>query len=185
MFPLAAAALFRRPLDLEGVRLEQATVFPLFDEGGKVYKLLLVVEEPALVALVDWRPGLVSKPFFGPVRLDVRLGSLDDLTAREANEAAGWWHFDPWWLLTEPHLCKHPSAAPLRTTNCVDELEKVVSLNFARDLSKVTTITRSPGEGVQVLPFEPGLLARRTVEAVATNRRTAWRLRPFWQRPAS
>lgn len=185
MFPLAAAALFRRPLDLEGVRLEQATVFPLFDENGKVYKLVLVVEEPALVALIDWRPGLVSKPFFAPVRLNVRLNSLDDLTAREAHEATGWWHFDPWWLLTEPYLCKHPAAAGLRTTNCVGELEKVASLNFARDLSKVTTISHTRDGELRVVPFEPGWLPRRTVEATPSSLRTVWRLRPFWQRAAS
>ncbi|MGE0493017.1 MAG: hypothetical protein AB7S38_27645 [Vulcanimicrobiota bacterium] len=185
MFPLAAAALFRRSLELEGVRLDQATLFPLFDETGKVFKLLLVVEEPVLVALIDWRPGLVSKPFFGPVRLGVRLNSLDDLTAREANEATGWWHFDPWWLLTEPHLCKHPSAAQLRTTNCVNELEKVTSVNFARDLSMVTSLGHTRDGELRVVPLEPGWLPRRTVEATPSSRRTVWRLRPFWQRPAS
>lgn len=183
MFPLSAHALYRQPLDLADGRLVQASLFPLFDEKGKVHQLLLIKDEPASLALLKWRPGLVRKPFFGPVQLTVPGNSLWEASAEAAEEATFCWHYDPWWTLKEDHLARHPAAAALGHTNAVPELENVSSLHYARDLSQIQWVTESTGDSVRMVGFGQGRLPPRQV---VTNTRpgppAGWCLRPFWLR---
>lgn len=180
--PLPAAALYRQTFDFNDGRAMQTTVFPLFDGQGKVQKLVIITEESAQIFCVGWRPGLASKPLFRPVKLDVYLGSLDDMNSCEAWQLSEWWHFDPWWLLSEEHLKNHPAAAALKSTNAVTEMEGIPSIQFTRDLAAVRWISVQTSEGTVLRDFDPTLLPPRAESAGPKSLRGAWRLRPFWER---
>lgn len=185
MFPLPALSLFRRPVDFTDGRRQNITLFPLFEGTGKVKKLVIVSDSPAQISVVDWRPGLVEKPIFSALRVKVPFHTLSDLEAEDAYQATGWWHYDPWWLLTEPHLCEHPATPPLKTTNCVNELgESVTSLSFTRDLSRVALLTQKAGDSISYLALAPDRLPEReTTEFVLSKSKPGrWVLRPFWAR---
>ncbi len=179
--PLAAAALYRQTFEFKDGRAV-ATVFPLFDGQGKVHKLAVVIEETATIAVVNWRPNLAKKPLFRALKLDCSLTSLDDIGPEEAWQLSGWWHFDPWWLLTEEQLMDHPATPALKSTNAVNELEGVPSLHFARDLSRVTWMSVQGPEGVVLRDFDPARLPPRSETAGPRAVRGGWRLRPFWER---
>ncbi len=185
MFPLSALSLFRRPVDFIDGRRDNITLFPLFEGTGQVKKLVIVSDSPAQVSVIDWRPGLVEKPIFFPVRVKVLFQNLVDVSADEAYQSTGWWHYDPWCLLNESHLCEHPAAPPLRTTNCVDELGgRVSSLSFRRDLSQVALLTENVDGNIYHRSLDSGRLPEREqVEYSAPKRESGtWVLRPFWAR---
>lgn len=182
MIPLYTRALFRVPLDFSDTRMDKGSIFPLFDGEGTVHKLCIVEEETAQIFATPWRPKLVGKPLFRPIRLDLSYSALEDLTAREGYEVTGWWHYDPLWLFSEEHLKNHPATPPIKLTNAANELKDIVSLSFSRDLSRVKWMTKIVPEGKQLLPYDPTVLPPRTESPEEAVSDVGWRLRPFWEK---
>lgn len=185
MFHLSSKALYRQPVVTDLGLRNSISLFPIFDGAGTTRQLGVVSENPARIYLVNWRPGLVTKRLLRPLQLNISLQALEEASEDEARAATGWWHFDPWWLLTEKNFLDHPATPWLSTTNAAREFKKVSNVFFRRDLSAITTLGGLNTAGQwEYRAYQPSLLPEREVAPPEENtiRATGWRLRPFWDR---
>ncbi len=185
MFNLSAKALYRQQVVTDLGLRNNISLFPLFDSAGTTRQVVVVSESPARIYLVNWRPGLVTKPILRPLQLNISLQALEEASEDDARAATVWWHFDPWWLLNERSLVDHSAASYLKETNAVKILEKAQSVTFTRDLSRIAMVCRliSPGQW-EYNAYEPAMLPERQVASsrASSHAKTGWQLRPFWDR---
>jgi hypothetical protein len=163
--------------------LEDASLFPFFDDQGAADALMLVWPESRTIAVLELRSGLVEVPMWGAAALDVDFAALRDLDARGAARlAAGRWHYDPWWVLREPRFRGHPAVPALKATNCAGRLRKPFrQLYFEHDLSSIYRLTV---DYQGFLAFSPDLLpARPDPYPESSPAATGWRLDPVWRHP--
>ena len=181
---VSAKTLHAHSLRLVDRKLERATLFPFFDAEGTTHWVLLALEHPARVILLEWREGLFRKPLFGAMRLDLAWSVLDDATSELAEKVSYYWHWDPWWLLKLPTLKAHPASSPLYITNAVEPLGPVTGLYYSPDLGRVTWRAIEGDEGTTLKRWRPGLLppSPRTARPPGPSGPREWRLRPFWER---
>lgn len=191
MFSLTQKSLVKRRLRFQDRSLAQATLFPMFSSDGKVETLLVVDHPRAKVYALPWSKGLVTKSWFGTIRLARKLANLEELTVERAYHLTRFWHYDPWWVLLEGAFPAQRTTPPLRDTNCVDHWAGLHALYFTRDLGRVDYLAEPLGDGVAIkklkerpLPPREELEAPLELDAGEGRRSGGWRLRTFWQRPA-
>jgi hypothetical protein len=194
LFSVRQRSLHRRRFELLDRRVERASLFPLFDASGAVSALMLVSDEGASIQLVRWRPGLFTRGWLRPHRLDLRSSELEDATGDEAEERIELWHFDPWWVLLEPRYARHPAVPALRYTNIPGYDAEVTRVYFDASLSRVTHLGQGSGEALRLRRLKPDHLAPiartrgrgpRPTTSGGLRQSAQWRLRPFWELPGA
>jgi hypothetical protein len=194
LFSVSQRSLHRRRFQLLDRPLERASLFPFFDASGAVSELMLVSEEGARIQLSRWRPGLFTRGWLRPHRLDLRSSQLQDVTRDDAEERVELLHFDPWWVLSEPRYAGHPAVPALRHTNIPGYDGEITRMYFDDRLSRVTHLGRGDAEALQLHQLKPDDMAaiartrgRSPRPATSSGLRQAarWRLRPFWERPGA
>jgi hypothetical protein len=96
-------------LAFEDRPLEDASLFPLFDEEGRTRMVMITAEENARIMLADWAPGLFVRDWPWRNRLRLRFTDLDDASVWDEERLDDLWHFDPWWVLGEERYQGHGS----------------------------------------------------------------------------
>lgn len=176
-------------LELEDRPLENASLFPLFDEEGRTRVVMITAEENARIMLADWAPGLFARDWRWRNRLRLRFTDLNDASTWDEDRFEDLWHVDPWWVLGAERYQGHGAVPGLRSANVPGYDSTVSGVVFSADLGRASYVMKTSGESVNVRRFSPDALA-----AVARRRRTAherpraaavveWRLRPFWRFP--
>jgi hypothetical protein len=176
-------------LEFEDRPLEDASLFPLFDEEGRTRVVMITAEENARIMLADWAPDLFARDWRCRNRLRLRFTDLNDASTSDEDRFEDLWHIDPWWVLGADRYQGHGAVPGLRSTNVPGYDSTVAGVFFSADLGRASYVTTGSGESVKVQRFRPDTLA-----AVARRRRTAnerpraaavvgWRLRPFWRFP--
>ena len=176
-------------LELEDRPLENASLFPLFDEEGRTRVVMITAAENARIMLADWAPGLFARDWRRRNRLRLRFTDLNDVSTWDEDRFEDLWHVDPWWVLGDERYQGHGAVPGLRSTNVPGYDATVSDVVFSADLGRASYVMKKSGESVSVRRFSPDTLA-----AVARRRRTAherpraaavveWRLRPFWRFP--
>lgn len=172
-------------LDLEDGRLEKASLFPLFDGAGTTRGLMLTSAESSDILLSTWRPELVERRWFRPMRL--RLRRHDFSAAPEDLDLESLWHFDPWWELGDERYAGHSLMPALKETNIPGHDPALTRFWLHSTLGRVTWVATGEGEATDMQRYKPSRL--RTAEENRRNARPAraaqrdrstWRLRPFW-----
>ena len=176
-------------LELEDRPLENASLFPLFDEEGRTRVVMITAEENARIMLADWAPGLFARDWRWRNRLRLRFTDLNDASTWDEDRFEDLWHVDPWWVLGDERYQSHGAVPGLRSTNVPGYDSTASGVVFSADLGRASYVMKKSGESVNVRRFSPDTLA-----AVVRRRRTAherpraaavveWRLRPFWGFP--
>ena len=181
MFNLSQSSLTGTKIQFKDTELQKATLFPMFSETGAVKSLLLIDHTRGLLHSSPWVRGMVTKPFFGPLRVNRALASWDLVSRDKGYQLTNLWHFDPWWLLNALPFSNHPASLPLKATNTILEVEGIKELYFARDLSRISLWLSQSGD-LQVL--EAGFFPMRSRVEIPLDKdygRVEWRLRPFWE----
>ncbi|MCP3956900.1 MAG: hypothetical protein GY719_03510 [bacterium] len=190
--PVAASTLHRRKVHLRDAQLGAASLFPFFDAGGNVDRLMLVWPPSRTIAALEPRPGLVEVTMWDAIEIDADLAALRDLDAQTAAElAAGRWHYDPWWVLRHPRYGGHPAVPALKATNCAERFRLPFrQLFFEHDLSRVARLTTDKmsiarlWRDEQFQAFTPDLLPpRQDPRPEPARAPSTWRLAPIWRRP--
>jgi hypothetical protein len=175
-------------LEFEDRPLENASLFPVFDEEGRTRVVMITAEENARIMLTDWTAGLFARDWRGRNRLRLRFTDLNDASTWDEDRFEDLWHFDPWWVLGDERYQGHGAVPGLRSTNVPGHDSTVSGVVFSADLGRASYVMKKAGESAKVRRFGPDTLA-----GVARRRRTAherpraavvgWRLRPFWRFP--
>lgn len=192
MFSIAQKSLVKKPLRFQDRKLNRATLFPMFNSVGKVESLLVVDHGAGKVYSLSWSKGLISKPWFGSVRVSRKIANLEELTVERAYSLTRLWHYDSDWVLSEAPYNNQKTTPALKATNCVAHWSELSALYFSRDLCKVDFLSEPQGEGVAIRSVKDKPLPLReelepppeTLEVGEGRRMGGWRLRPIWQRPA-
>ena len=173
-------------LELEDRPLEDASLFPLFDEEGRTRMVMISAEENARIMLADWAPGLFVRDWPWRNRLRLRSTDLDDASMWDEERFQGLWHFDPWWVLRDERYQGHGAVLGLQSTNLPGYDSTVSNIVFTADLERASYVVKGSSDSVEVRRFTANTLvevARRRRGAHERPRATAvaeWRLRPFW-----
>lgn len=174
-------------LELEDRPLEDASLFPLFDEEGRTRMVMITADENARIMLADWAPGLFVRDWPWRNRLRLRFTDLDDASMWDEDRRQDLWHFDPWWVLGDERYQGHGSVPGLRGTNIPGYDSTVSDIVFSADLERASyVVKKGSGHSTKVRRFTPDTLA-----AIARRRQAAherprasvvggWQLRPFW-----
>jgi hypothetical protein len=175
-------------LEFEDRPLENASLFPLFDEEGRTRVLMITAEENARIMLADWASGLFARDWRWRNRLLLRFTDLNDASTWDEDRFDDLWHVDPWWVLGDERYQGHGAVPGLRSTNVPGYDSTVSGVVFSADLGRVSYVTKTSGESVMVRRFRPDTLAavarrRRTDERPRAAAVVGWRLRPFWRFP--
>jgi hypothetical protein len=174
-------------LELEDRPLERASLFPLFDDGGRTTMVMITTEENGRILLAEWRPGLFVRDWAWRNRLRVRFADLDDASTWDEERFEELWHFDPVWVLGEERYQGHGSVPAMRSTNIPGYDETVSGSRFDPSLGRAAYVTRGAGESVSLRRFTADTLAAAAERRRAAHRRpraavaAGWRLRPFWR----
>lgn len=174
-------------LEFEDRWLEDASLFPLFDEAGRTRVVMISAQENARIMLADWAPGLFARQWGWRNRLRLRFTDVNDASTWDEDRFADLWHFDPWWVLGDERYQGHGAVPGLRRTNVPGYDSTVSGVVFSADLGRASHVMKKSGESVKTRRFGPDTLA-----AMARRRRNAherpraaavvgWRLRPFWR----
>ena len=110
--------LLHRRLVHDGMRLDKATLFPMFHNSGAVEDVLVVDAHSAELYLIPLTYCSVRAGRWGPVVVN---GSLEALTRHSVERIEDLWHFDPWWLLAEKRFDALEVTPLLKATNCVEK----------------------------------------------------------------
>jgi hypothetical protein len=174
-------------LELEDRPLENASLFPLFDEEGRTRMVMITANENARIMLADWAPGLFVRDWPWRNRLRLRFTDLDDASMLDEERFQDLWHFDPWWVLGDERYQGHGAVPCLRSTNIPGYDPTVSDIVFSADLERASHIVmKGSGHSVKVRRFTADTLvalARRRQaphERPRAASRIVWRLRPFW-----
>jgi hypothetical protein len=173
-------------LELEDRPLENASLFPLFDQDGRTRVVMITAEENARIMLADWAPGLFVRHWPWRNRLRRRFTDLDDASMWDDDRFQGLWHFDPWWVLGDERYQGHGAVPGLRGTNIPGYDSTVSGIVFSADLERASYLLKGSGHSVKVRRFtadtRAAIAGRRqaTHERPRAATRSEWRLRPFW-----
>ncbi|MEM7582255.1 MAG: hypothetical protein AAF560_02655 [Acidobacteriota bacterium] len=178
-FQVSAKRLHRCRVKLRDEVLKRASLFPYFDDSGRVHSIMLVWPESPDIVLLPYRPELVHVPRFGRVTFDAERAGLRGVGAGEAAElTAGCWHEDPWWVLKAERFEGNAAVPVLKATNSAGQWRVTMAdCVYQRDLSRIVGLQKPEGE---VVPYVSGNLPSRCT-APSPTRRKSWRLVPFWQ----
>lgn len=182
-------SLVRRPLVFRDGRLDQATLFPMFDSEGEVLTMVIVDHLGARLFAQPWSPGLVWKPWFRALHIDCSLESLEELSAKDAYEISDLWHYDPWSLLAAPEFARNSATPYLQHTNCADHLKGVNFFFFDSALAGASSVfVHRNGQALSVMFAdlempEPVPYGDHLRSWGSRGREIGeWQLRPFWNR---
>lgn len=190
LFSKTQRSLHETTLELDDGLLEEASLFPLFDDRGQTRSLMLVSAGSSEIYLFDWTPEVFTRRMMAPDRLAVSLSDLRDAGDDEADAVAQLWHWDPWWVLMEERFAGHPAVPSLRGTNIPGFDDSWTGARFHRRLSQLAWLETGKGEHVKMHRFKPKKLAsartQRAEEVPAPRsgsstkpRSSGWRLRDF------
>jgi hypothetical protein len=174
-------------LEFEDRWLENAALFPMFDDEGRTRMVMITAEENGRIMLADWAPGLFARDWARRNRVRLRFADLNDASTWDEERVADLWHFDPWWVLGDQRYQGHGSVPTLRSTNIPGYDSTVSGMVFAPDLGRASYVVKRSGESVGVRRFTPDTLAgiARRRHAARERPRAAvmagWQLRPFWR----
>ena len=104
-------------LEFEDLRLDRASLFPLFDDEGRTEMVLITTEESGRIMLAPWAPGLFVRDWPRRNRLRIRFTDLNDALMWGERRFEDLWHFDPKWVLGDERYQGHGSVPHLRSTN--------------------------------------------------------------------
>lgn len=172
-FPISARALHRRRVVLRDAALDDASLFPFFDDLGRVEATVLVWPGSAQILVLDPRPGLARCPLWRPIELDAAYADLRDLAPSDDERLRDLDHFDPWWVLAEPRFALHRAIPALKATNCVDRLRPSMHCAFTRDLARLFVV---PSRLFKPRPSQRTLCAASPCRGA--RRGLVWRLAP-------
>ena len=173
-------------LELEDRPLENASLFPLFDEEGRTRTVMITADENARIMLADWAPGLFVRDWPWRNRLRLRFTDLDDASMWDEDRFQDLWHFDPWWVLGDERYQGHGAVPGLRSTNIPGYDSTVSDIVFSANLERTSYVVKGSGHSVKVRRFTADTLAAIARRRQATHERpraairNEWRLRPFW-----
>lgn len=175
-------------LELEDRPLDDASLFPLFDDQGRTRILMITTEEHARIMLADWAPGLFARDWPWRNRLRLRSTDLDGASVWDEERFDDLWHFDPWWVLGEERYQGHGALPALRGTNIPGYDSTMSEVIFTSDLGRVSHVVTGSGQSVKSRRFAADTLAtiarRRATRArprAVPPAAVGWRLRPFWR----
>jgi hypothetical protein len=159
-----------------------ASVFPLFDREGTVWKLMVVWRGSDRIVLLDFASGRIESRWWGFL-IDAALSEERPLTLARVTGCAHLWHYDPWWVLRHHRYGGQAAAPTLRKTNLAGRTRRsILRLHFDPELSRVASF--STDRIGPMTPFDPELLPKSFREPVPAERprRSGWVLRPIWSR---
>jgi len=171
-------------LEFEDRPLEQASLFPLFDEEGRTRVVMITAEENARIMVAEWAPGMFVRDWAMRNRVRLRFTDLSDASMWDEERLEDLWHFDPWWVLGEERYQGHGSVPAVRSTNIPGYDPRVSGIVFDRALERVSYVVTGSDQSAHVRRFRASALSavagrRRTTEV--RPRRTVmagWQLRP-------
>jgi hypothetical protein len=177
---ISARRLHHTAVKLRDKVLMGASVFPMFDRQGTVWKVMVTWRGSSRILMLDYAPGRFTQNWWGIV-VDASLAEERPLTPGSMPGLARLWHFDPWWVLREPRYGGGPELDILRKTNLSGRTPlPVYRLNFEGDLSRVRSVaTERIG---RPLPFDPAVLPEHQVRRRRSRRagKPVWRLEKLW-----
>lgn len=185
--PVTARRLRHRAVQANDGVLPDVTFLPLFEASGNVRQVLLVSAAPAQVSLLDWSPGLVRVPVFGPIQLSQAAAALRPASDLQLSLSGTLWHFDRDWLLDQERFARGDAYQALRAGNCTDRWsEPVRMLWFRRDLSRVVLVGVRRNGGVELKGWSDRFLPKDRPHPKMPPRRPGagarggWVLEPIW-----
>jgi hypothetical protein len=81
-------------LEFEDWPLEQASLFPLFDEEGRTRVVMITAEENARIMVAEWAPGMFVRDWAMRNRVRLRFTDLSDASMWDEERLEDLWHFD-------------------------------------------------------------------------------------------
>ncbi len=175
-------------VQLRDRRLEEASVFPFFDNQGKTQALMVTTADSDQIALVDYRANLVTKRLFQAPRLDLLHAELLETQLTDAHRLRNLWHFDPWWELGDARYAGHRAVPILKGTNIPGYDTWWRRVWFDSALGGVRAVMAGTGDDIEYRRFKPSTLARakkKRIESASvvepTRTPRPWRLQPFWE----
>jgi hypothetical protein len=180
-------SLMARRLELEDRPLERASLFPLFDDGGRTTMVMITTEDDGRILLAAWTPGLFVRDWAWRNRLRLRFADLEDASTWDEGRFEDLWHFDPVWVLGEERYQGHGAVPALRRTNIPGYDETISGIGFDPSLGRASYVARRSGNAVGLRRFTADTLAAAAGRRRAASRRPpaafadGWRLRPFWR----
>lgn len=116
--------------------LKDTSIFPFFDQNGRVKQLMIIFPSSPDIFMVPWNPSLVKFGFWGTKRLQLDVTELNSYSQFSSASFSNLYHFDPWWILDTNRFWKHWALEPLKQTNCINRFEeKIIGAYFNHDLS--------------------------------------------------
>ena len=109
--------LHRRRVRLHDMTLEGASLFPFFDDTGRIRHYMLVWPASPWIVAFRHRANAIRFRFFWPIEIDKSMAALSDLGRERATVLGALWHWDPWWVLAHPRFATHPAVPALKATN--------------------------------------------------------------------
>ena len=180
-FSVRASQLHQRTLVCRDLAIQEATLFPFFDDQGATEHVLIVEARSSDLRTFRLHDSRVWIPGRGKVRLDVSIRPLEE---HVVEQLAPLWHYDPWWLLTDERFASEAAVPILKQTNCVDRFEQEpADLVFSACLSGVRKVKFArPSEEYQTKLFCPDMLPPREFAQSEDRGATTpgWHLDPFW-----
>ena len=182
--PVSAKSLHGRQLRIGDEILENASLFPFFDNLGQVKQVLVLSPDSPQIQLLRWRVGDFVVPLGSSVRVTGESAWLRPVSDDRLAELADLWHYDPRWLLKAGRYRKHSALEYLKASNCADRFTGDVRvLWFRRDLSQLSWVEVRSFSEFNLQRWRSDLLPQRSAAAAPRRRVTgAWRLDPAWLR---
>ena len=149
------------------------SVFPFFDHFGFVHTNMVIDHEMARVFSLP-SESIRVHAFRKRIQFDGELALHQTLTTDDVEVMSELLHFDPWWVLRQPHFSGRQWTDALKTTNIADPLDGQ-DVVYRRNLSMLTHVIK---DGMPV-PFDDIVLPQKDVKApVIQARQGTWTLRP-------
>jgi hypothetical protein len=173
-------------LELEDRSLERASLFPLFDDGGRTRMVMITAEDNGRILLAHWVPGLFVRDWAWRNRVRLRFADLTDASRWDEERFENLWHFDPVWVLGDERYQGHGAVPALRSTNIPGYDQGVSGIGFDPSLGRASYVVKGSGATWSVRRFTADSLTAAAQRRRAARERPGdgvvdgWRLRPFW-----
>jgi hypothetical protein len=164
-----------------------ATLFPLFDRQGAVYRVMVIDAASSDIRFFDPAETCLRIPLWGPIRVEPGPAGLRALTDKELRAVRDLWHFDPGRLLSASKYDGSETAEILKATNSFERFPWSISrVYYWRDLSRTAWVLRQNKQGIELKRFPRDALPEESRSRPPARRvfskPGAWRLDPFWMR---
>jgi len=152
--PISAEAMHQRMVsDDSGDVLSGITLFPFFDDQGKIRSWLMVQPKKGRVWVLEGR----FRKSWGGFTYRGSWRRPAPPTDEELDRLRVLYHYDPWWLLTLPAYASEPWVPALKATNVADRpdcegltyTEALDRTEVALDLSR-PVVARAPQTGWRI-----------------------------------